>query len=138
MRRQLHALRFAAGERGRRLSQPQVAEPHFFQHPQLLHDLRDLGEELQRLLHRQVEHFVNVLAAIANLQHLRLVARALALLANQFDVGQELHLDRDRAVALAGFAAAAGNVEGKVSGGETALLRFGKGSEQVANRRRTP
>ena len=36
-----------------------------------------------------------------------LEARAFALLADQFDIGQELHLDRHGAVALAGFAAAA-------------------------------
>ena len=77
------------------------------------------------------------LPVIANLQHLRLVARAFALLADQFDVRQELHLDRHCAVALAGFAAPAGNVERKVSGAEAALLapragkRTGRGSRRM-------
>ena len=34
VRRQFHALRLAAGKRGRRLPQPQVAEPHIVQHLQ--------------------------------------------------------------------------------------------------------
>ena len=40
VRRQLHALRFAAGERGGRLAQPQVAQPHVVQHLQLVHQPR--------------------------------------------------------------------------------------------------
>ena len=54
MRRQLHALGLAAGERRRRLAQPQISETHLFQHPQLLHDLRYAREEVQRFLHGQV------------------------------------------------------------------------------------
>ena len=76
---------------------------------------------------------MNVLAVVAHFQHLGLVARALALLADQFDVGQELHLDGDRSVALADIAAAAGNVEGKVAGSVTALLALRQGREQLAN-----
>ena len=54
---------------------------------------------------------------------MRLEARAFAFVADQFDVGQELHLHRHRAVALAGFAAAAGNIEGKMARRVAALLR---------------
>ena len=111
MRGQFHALRFAAGECGRRLTQPQVAEPHFFQNPQLLGDLGHFGKELQRFFYRQIKNFVDVLAAVTNVQNLRFKPGALALLADQFHVRQKLHLDRDRAVALAGFAASPWNVE---------------------------
>ena len=114
VRGQLHALGFAAGERGRRLAEPQVAEADFVQHAQLLDDLGHAGEEVQRLLDGEVEHVVNVLAVITNLEDLGLVARAFALLADQLDVGEELHFDGDSAVALADFAAAAGNVEGEM------------------------
>ena len=62
-----------------------------------------------------------------------LIARALALLADQLHVGQKLHLHGDRAVALAGFAAAARNVEGKMAGGVAALLGFASGGEQGAD-----
>ena len=131
VRGQFHALRFAAGERGRRLAQPQVAEADFVEHAQFLGDLGDVGEELQGLADGQVQHVVDVLALVANVEHLRLVARAFAFFADQFDVGEELHFDGDGAVALAGFAAAAGDVEGEMSGGEAALLAL-----RAARRRR--
>src|SRR6202140_2170971 len=134
MRRQFHALRFASRERRRRLPKAQVSQPDFLQRPQLLGDLWRLGKEFQRLLHRQVQHFVNVLAAIAHLEHRRLVARALALLTNQFDIGQKLHFHRYRAVSLTSLTTPAGYVERKVSRAESAFLRLRQGSEQIANR----
>ena len=76
---------------------------------------------------------MDVLATITNLEHLELVARAFAFFADEFHVGEELHLDRHRTVTLASFAASAGNVEGKMPGRETSLLRLGQGSEQVAD-----
>ena len=72
---------------------------------------------------------MDVLAPVVHLQHAALVALALALLAHQLDVGQELHLDRDGAVALAGLAAAAGDVEAEVPDGVAALPGFRSGSE---------
>src|SRR5579863_9554030 len=82
MRRQLHALRLAARESRRRLPQSQISQPNFFERPQFLSDLGHLGKELQRFLHGQVEHFMNVLPAIAHVEHRRLIPRPLALLAN--------------------------------------------------------
>ena len=67
-----------------------------------------------------------------------LIARALAFLADQLHVGQELHLHRDGAIALADFAAAAGHVEGKMAGGVAALLGFAGGGEEAADRGRKP
>ncbi len=125
MRRQLHALRFAAGKRGCGLAQAQIAEPHFLEHAQFLHDFGHAGEEVQCLSYGEVQNFVNVLAAIAYIQNLRLVARALALLADQFDVGKKLHFHGDGAVALAGFTASTGDIEGKVPGGEASLFGLG-------------
>ena len=49
MRCQLHALCFAAGERSRGLSQPQISQPDFVQHAQFLGNLRNLGKELAAL-----------------------------------------------------------------------------------------
>src|SRR6202051_1454542 len=62
-----------------------------------------------------------------------LKAGALAVLAHQFDVGEELHFDGDGSIALAGFAAATRNVEGKMSGRIAAAVGFGGGSEQLAD-----
>ena len=56
------------------------------------------------------------LSAVLHLQRLAIVALALADVAGDVDVGQEVHLDLDDAVALAGFAAAALDVEGEAPG----------------------
>ena len=84
------------------------------------------------------EDVVDVLALVADVEDLGLVAGAFALLAGEFDVGEELHLDGDGAIALAGFATSAGNVEGEMSGGEAVLLRFGQRGEEFADVRRRP
>ena len=106
VRRQLHTLRFASRERGSRLPKAQVPEANLLQDPELFRDFRDFSKELERLLHGQIQDFMDVLASIANIQHLGLVACPLALLAHQFHVRKKLHFDRNRAVPLAGFAAA--------------------------------
>src|SRR5258708_2931628 len=74
---------------------------------------------------------MNILAAVTNLQYLRFVARAFALFADEFNVRQKLHFDGNGSIALADFAAAAGNVEREMPGAESTLLRFGKRSEQI-------
>ena len=74
---------------------------------------------------------MDILRLVSNLQHLRLVARALAFIADQFDVGEELHFDRDGAVSLAVFAAATGDIEGEMPGRKTAFLRFRQRREHI-------
>ena len=92
------------------------------------------GEEVQRFLDGQIQHFMNILAAIADLEDLRLVARAFAFFTDQLHVGEELHFHRNRTVALAGFATAAGNIEREMPGGEAALFRFRQRRKQIADR----
>ena len=70
-----------------------------------------------------------------HLQRLAVVALALADLARDVDVGQEVHLDLDDAVALAGLAAAALDVEGEAARLVAARLRLGQAGEQLADRR---
>jgi hypothetical protein len=91
------------------------------------------GEEAQRLLDRHLQHVVNVLALVLDIEDLGLIARAVAVLAGQLDVGQELHFDGDRAVALAGVAAAAGHVEGKMARREREPLGLGLRGKELAN-----
>src|SRR5258708_4732722 len=74
---------------------------------------------------------MNILAAVANLQYLRFVARAFALFADEFNVRQKLHFDGNSSIALARFTPAAGNIEREMPGTESTLLRFGKRSEQI-------
>src|SRR5437016_9265247 len=111
-----HTLRFASGERSRGLARTQVSETNAVQHAQTVTDLRNVAKESNRFAHGHVQHIVNVLAAITHVEYLLFEARAFALFADEFDVGEELHLDRHRAVALTDFAATAGHVERKVRG----------------------
>src|ERR1019366_6821018 len=133
MRGQLHALRLASRERRRRLPKSQVSKAHFVQYAKFLREPRNLGKKLERFANGKVQHLVNALAFVVDFEHLRLVARPLAFVADQFHIGQELHFDRDRAVALAGIATPARYVERKVSGREAALLRFRQRSKQFAD-----
>ena len=73
----------------------------------------DVLEELQRLGHRHVQHLCDALALEQDLQRLAVVPVAPADLAGYGNVGQELHLDDDVAVAGAGLASAALDVEGE-------------------------
>src|SRR5581483_457648 len=91
-------------------------------------------EELQRLLHRQIQNLMNVLALVANLEQRRFVTRAPAFFAGKFDVSQELHFHRYSSIALASFATSARNVEREVSGAVAALLRFRQRGEELADR----
>jgi len=76
---------------------------------------------------------MNILAAIADLENLGLVTRSFALFADQLDVGEKLHLDRNRPVTLASLAAAAWNVEGEVARAETAFLGLRQRSQEIAD-----
>ena len=131
--RQLHPLRLAARQRGRGLAEPHVAEPDIDERLHLAGDRRLVREELQRLLGRHVEHFGDVLALPRDVERVAVVARALADLARHVDVGQEVHLDLDGAVALARLAAPALDVEREPAGLVAADLRLLGGGEQRAD-----
>src|SRR5258708_22512966 len=76
---------------------------------------------------------MNILSPVADFEHLRLVSCAFTLFANQFNVGKELHLHRDRSIALTGLAPPAGNVERKMAGTEAALPGLRQRGEQIAD-----
>ena len=132
---ELHALRFAAAQRRRRLAELDVAEADVLQRPKLVRDRRKVLEQRQRLIDGEVEHVGDRLAAVLDLERLAVVAAALALLARHVDVGQEVHLDGDDAVALARLAASALDVEREAPGPEAARLRLGQHREQLADER---
>ena len=110
---ELDALRLAAGEGRRRLAEPHVAEADVVERLQVARDRGDRLEEVGGLLDRHVEHVGDGLALEVHLERLAVVAGAVADLARDVDVGQEVHLDLDRAVAGAGLAAAALDVEAR-------------------------
>ena len=133
VRGELEALSFSAGKRGGRLAEPEIAETYFVEDSELRHNFRDVGEERERFADSKLEDVVNILAVIADLEDSALETGAAALFADELDIGEELHLDGHGAVALAGFAAAAGNVEGKMACGVAAALRIGGFGEGFAD-----
>ena len=111
LRGQLDPLRLAAGQRRRRLPEPDVAQADLDKRLHVPGDRGHRGEEVDGLLDRHVEHLGDGLALVVHLERLAVVARAVADLARDVDVRQEVHLDLDRAVAGARLAAAALDVE---------------------------
>ena len=122
-------------ERRRRLADMDVAEADLLQRHQLVADRRHGLEELGALVDRHVEHVGDGLALEGDLERLAVVALALADVALHVDVGQEVHLDLDDAVALAGLAAPALDVEREAARPVAARLRLGQAGEPVADRR---
>src|SRR5213592_1507190 len=136
--RELDSLRLASGQGGSRLAEVDIAEPYVVQELQFRADARLVLEEVESLAHRQVEHVRDRLSFIAHLERLPVVAPALAHLARDVHVGEEVHLDLHEAVALARFAASSLHVEGKAPGPVAADLRLGEEREQLANRGEEP
>src|SRR5260370_1053685 len=125
MRGQFQALRFPAGERCRRLPETQIAESNFIQDPEFGNNLGNVDEKGQGFANRQLQYFVDIFPVIPDFQNAALEASAPALFADEFDVREKLHLHGDRAVALAGFAAASRHVKRKVTGAVAAAFRIG-------------
>ena len=94
----------------------------------------DRIEELACVLDRHLQYFVDALALVFDLQCFAVVALALAHIARHVDIGQEVHLDLDHAVALAGFTPAAFDVEAEATRLVAARTRFLSGGEQLADR----
>ena len=72
---QFQPLRFAAGKRVERLTEPQITETNFFEHVERIGQtflLADPAKELDRFVHSQVEHVVNRFAVHLNFEHVRL------------------------------------------------------------------
>ncbi len=95
---ELDALGLAAGERRRRLAELDVAEPDVVRGSAGDVAIRGTGaKKAHGVLDGHVEHVGDVLALVADLERLAVVALAVADLAGDVDVGEEVHLDRDRA-----------------------------------------
>src|SRR6187402_1667457 len=67
MRRDLDALRFAAGQGRGRLAETQVAEADLVEHLQPSQHFRRTAEERQRLAYRQVEYLTDIPPAVPDL-----------------------------------------------------------------------
>src|SRR5204863_1602366 len=113
--RELDPLRFAPGQRRGRLTEVDIAEPYVVQELQFRPDARLGLEEVEGLAHREVEHVGDRLSFITHLERLTVVAPALADLARDIDVREEVHLDLHEAVTLARLAPAPLDVERKAA-----------------------
>src|SRR5882724_8447293 len=131
--RELDALGFAAGKSGGGLAEGDVAESDFDECGELLLNLGDVFEELQRVGGGQIQNVADGVALIANGERLRVVAAAAADFAHHINVRKKIHFDAAEAVALAGFAAAALHVEAEAPGAVAALARFGEHGEEIAD-----
>ena len=132
-RRELHALRLAARERRRTLPKLDVTEPNVGNDLELRLDARDILEELHSFVNRHGEHVGDRLSLVAHLKRLTIVSRSLADLAWHIDIGQEVHLDLDDAVAAARLAASALDVEAEAPGLVAAHLRLRRLTEELAD-----
>ena len=132
--RQLDPLRLAARQRRRRLAEVDVAEPDVVERLELGPDVRHRREEVERLGDRHLEDVGDRPALVVDLERLAVVALALADLARDVDVRQELHLDLEDPVALAVLAAAALDVEAEPARRVAADARLGDAGEELADR----
>ena len=130
---QLDPLGLAAGQRGGRLAQADVAQAHVAQGLQAVADAGVVPEEVQRLGTVMLSTSAMDLLAQGYLQRLPVVAAALAHLAGDGNVGQELHLNLVVALALAGLAASALDVEGEAAGLVTPDSSLGQAGEDLAD-----
>ena len=110
-----------------------VAEADFAQKVQPVFDRRDGVEKVKSLVDGHVQNVGNGFALIFDFQRFAIEAFAFADVAGNVNVGQKVHFDFGHAVAFAGFAAAAGNVEGKTPGVVASRLGFRQTGEPVAD-----
>ena len=102
---------------------------------QLARESRHRLEQHLRVLDGHLQHIGDGVALVGDVERFAVVALAVADIAGNVHVGQEVHLDLDQAVALAGLTAAALDVEAETSGTVAARTRFRELGKQVAQGR---
>ena len=135
---QLHPLRLAAGQGGGLLADLDVAQPHPLQRGHLLSNGRDGLEEVMGLVDGHFEDIGDRLALEQDLERFAVVAPTLADVAGHVDVGQEMHLDLDQAIALARLATPALDVEAEPPRSIAPGLGFREACEPVPDRLEGP
>src|SRR5690606_16527600 len=131
--RQLDALRLAARQMRRRLPERQVVDPDPLEEAKRRGHRGVRGEELERFADRELEDVGDRLALVAHGEGGVVEAAALAIVAADVDVAQEMHLDLADAVALSGLAAAALDVEAEAAGLVAVRAGLGELGEEVAD-----
>ena len=132
---EFHPLRLSPRKSRGGLPELDIAQSHVVEGLDAGADARHVFEKVQRLLHRHIQHFGDILPLIPHFQSLAVVSCALAHLAGDVDVGEEVHLDLDYAVAVTVLAPAARDVEGKSARLVSPGFRVGKCGKQLPYRR---
>src|SRR5439155_20525489 len=130
---ELDALGLTAGQGRRALAEAHVPQADVDQGLQVAVDRRDRLEELLGLLDRHVQDLGDGPALVVDFEGLAVVPGALADLAGDVHVREEVHLDLDGAVAGAVLAAAALDVEGEPARRVPPDLGLGGLGEQLAH-----
>src|SRR5258707_9133623 len=130
---ELHALGFSTLDRGRALPEADVAEPHVDEGEEQAVEPWVRLEHGLGLRYRHVEQVGDATASVEDLQGLAVVAAALARVALDEPVRQEVHLHAADAVALAGLTAPALHVEGEAPGLVAPGPSFRHHAEQLAD-----
>jgi hypothetical protein len=115
LQRQLHALRLAARQRGGALAQADVAQAHVEQRLQLARDGAGTAREEACASSTVRSSTSRCCGPCTGSPASRGCSACRADVAGHVDVGQEVHLDLEHAVALAGLAAPAGDVEAEAA-----------------------
>ena len=108
---EFHALCLAARQRGRRLTQREVAQAHVLEQLQRMRDVGHGSKKLNCFVDLHAQHFTDAFAAPGDGQCFRVEARAVAAFTKHFDIRQKTHTDGAHARALAGRAATFAGVE---------------------------
>ena len=90
---QLDSLRLSSRKLCGRLSQFYIGKSHIVERLDLAVDGRHIFKELQRLLHRHIQHIINAFSFILDLKRLPVVPLSLADLARHINIRQEMHLN---------------------------------------------
>ena len=118
---------------GRRLADLQIIQADVVQRLQFVFDLGNVVEQLECLLDIHLEHVGDRVALELHGERFAIEAMSLADRAGHPDVGQKIHFQASRAIAFAGLAASAIDVETEPSRLVAALLGGRQLREQIAN-----
>ena len=133
LRHELYALSFPARERGRRLTDREVAEPHVLHELQRVGDRGHGGEEVDRLVDLHREDVADRLTFPRDAERLGVEALSFAGFAGHLDVRQERHFDRAHPLARTVGAGPFGVVEGEAARRITASECFDRARKDLAD-----
>ncbi len=102
---EFHALRLTTRKCRCLLADLDIAEANLHQRFKLVTHGWNCGEELSAFLNRHVENIGNRLAFELHFQRFAVVALAVTDITGDIDIRQEVHLNLDDAIALAGLTA---------------------------------